>query len=528
MMIVVLVLAAISFAVGMFVFLRKSHSLTIDNTKYKQMIDSMPVNVLIADLSGKIINANKTSIDTLRKLEHLLPIRSEQIVGQSYDIFHKNPAHQKKILANPANLPHKAVIDVGDEKLDLLVTPIYDQAHQYNGAMLTWSIVTEKVKLEEETKKLTEEGAKFKQMINAMPINVLMADLNGNIVSANPSSIKTLKTLEHLLPVKADQLIGQSYDIFHKNPAYQRKILASTSNLPHKAVIGVGNEMLDLLISPILNQTGTYSGAMLTWSVVTEQIRIKEQEARIKKELDETVTTLKSSSQNLETTSEELSSSVSRISHSSNEVQNYANSVSVATEEMISSISEISKNTDKAAKMTQDAVTQMESTENIIRNLQERSDEIASILKVVTEIANQTNLLALNATIEAARAGEAGKGFAVVANEVKELANRTAEATGDIGNKIAAIQSESANALSSIGVASASVKSINEVAVTIAGSVEEQTAVTAEIGKSMRSSTERVSEMSSDISEVTNLVKSNVDRTVEINDVTGKLVSLMS
>lgn len=387
--------------------------------------------------------------------------------------------------------------------------------------------ITELVRTEQEAQKLADEGAQFKQMLDGMPINVLMADLDGKIVSANPASLKTLKTIESLLPIKADEIVGQSYDIFHENPAHQRKLLANPSNLPHSAVISIGDEKLDLLVNPIYDKFGDYTGAMLTWAVVTEQIRAKEQEERVRRELEETIAVLKASSGGLETTSDELNLGVTKIAESSTEVQNYVNSVSVATEEMISSISEISKNTDKAAKMTQEAVSQMESTESIIKNLQERSDEIASILEVVTEIANQTNLLALNATIEAARAGEAGKGFAVVANEVKELANRTAEATGDISKKISAIQSESASALSSIGVASGSVKTINEVAVTIAGSVEEQTAVTAEIGKSMRSSNEKVAEMNSEVSDISNLVQSNVGRTVEINDVTGKLVSLV-
>ncbi len=103
----------------------------------------------------------------------------------------------------------------------------------------------------------------------------------------------------------------------------------------------------------------------------------------------------------------------------------------------------------------------------------------------ISSIAGQTNLLALNATIEAARAGDAGKGFAVVASEVKNLANQTAKATGDISAQITEIEAATTEAVEAIGTIVQTIDELSRIAASIAASVEEQGAATQEIARNV-------------------------------------------
>ncbi|MCC6465132.1 MAG: PAS domain-containing protein, partial [Planctomycetes bacterium] len=130
----------------------------------RQMLDAVPVNVMMCDLDCRITYANPASLRTLRNIQHLLPVPPERVVGSSIDIFHKNPAHQRRLLADPRNLPHQANIRLGNETLDLQVIAVRDSSGRHAGSVVVWSVITEKLRTENEI-------ARIRSMVDKAPIN---------------------------------------------------------------------------------------------------------------------------------------------------------------------------------------------------------------------------------------------------------------------------------------------------------------------------------------------------------------------
>ncbi|WP_406733537.1 methyl-accepting chemotaxis protein [Vibrio scophthalmi] len=146
--------------------------------------------------------------------------------------------------------------------------------------------------------------------------------------------------------------------------------------------------------------------------------------------------------------SELVSTAVSEMQATSGVVSDNANEAANASQNANLEVQSTNQTLDKTVSSIRDLAADIEKASGVIHDLDADVGNIASVLDVIRGIAEQTNLLALNAAIEAARAGEQGRGFAVVADEVRSLASRTQQSTGEIHNMIEKLQQGAQQAVS--------------------------------------------------------------------------------
>ncbi|MHB1138025.1 MAG: methyl-accepting chemotaxis protein [Microthrixaceae bacterium] len=520
--------------------------------RWQRAFDAAPLAQLVLDPTGVVVAANPATMALLGRLHEAGQERSRDPFAAAADQHHVVGAGLSSLglgdevldLATAARrglVPAAAVATMGSCSIETTCVRLGAADAATGGAADEELLVTLRDVTDATTLALT--AARMKAMVDNAPTNIMFADRDLALQYMNPRSLATLRDLDQYLPVRADDMDGTIIDVFHQHPEHQRRMLSDPSHLPHRAVIGVGPEKLELIVSACMGDDGTYLGAMASWDVVTERLQILEAiEAAAAGDLTHEISlegdstfgqmaeglrqllsslrdsigqiasnaqTLAAASEQLMRVSNEMGSSADQTSTQANaasaaseQVSTSVSTVASATEEMGATISEIARNASTGAEVAARAVDAALTTNTTISKLGESSTEIGQIVKVITSIAQQTNLLALNATIEAARAGEAGKGFAVVANEVKELAKATAKATEDISGRIETIQTDTADAVEAIDGISTVINEISDIQNTIASAVEEQAATTAEIGRSVTEAARGSAEIADNIVQV--------------------------
>lgn len=531
-------------------------------------------NIFLADPKFIIVYANERAMETLRGIEdefrQAFGVDVEDIVGDSIHRFNKDKRRVERILRNPAALPHQTEFAFGNVILQATINAVFGGGDSLLGYVVNWEDVSTRQRLEAEQARLTS-------ILECAPTSMLMADRELTIIYVNPAMLATLCKLERYLPVKPENVWGSSMDIFHRNPAHQRKLVGDPRNLPLRTNITIGPEVIDLVVTAIYDQNQNYLGPMITWELITEKLEAEakvkeanEHERRLAEEfrskvesilgvvnaasrgdlsreitvhgadavgqmgeglakffsnlrgnvtnISKTAQSLAGASRQLTAVSQQMAANAEETATQANvasaaaeEVSKNVSTVATGAEEMGMSIKEIAKNANEAAKVAESAVEVARKTNAIVAKLGESSGEIGNVIKVITGIAQQTNLLALNATIEAARAGEAGKGFAVVANEVKELAKQTAKATSDISRKIEAIQNDTRSAVEAIGQIGKIINQINDIQNTIASAVEEQTSTTGEISRNVAEAARGSNEIAHNITGVAQAARSTTE-----------------
>ncbi len=358
-----------------------------ENTRIKAALDSAEVNIMMADVDLNIMYLNDAVFNMFAEIEdtlkEVLPnFDRNNLMGVNIDVFHKDPSHQRKLLAN-LKTTYRSTVEVNGLTLVIISTPVFDEEGERLGTVVEWQNRTAEVGVENEVASIVEAAANgdFSQTINEdgkQGFFLKLAEGINEMLSTTGTSINdVVSVLRGLASGDLTQKVEQDYS-------------------------GVFGQLKDDVNSTV-------------------------------DRLTEVIGTVYSSAESSATTSTEVSSTAQQLGDGSSTQAASLEQISSAMEQMSANVRQSADNASQTEQIAQKAANDADESGKTVLEAVGAMKSIAEKISIIEEIARQTNLLALNAAIEAARAGEHGKGFAVVASEVRKLAERSQTAAGEIG-----------------------------------------------------------------------------------------------
>ena len=411
------------------------------NLRVRSGLDVVRSNVMIADQDYNIMYMNGSLTTMLREAESelrkVLPkFDSSRLIGTCMDVFHKNPAHQRRMMESLVGT-HEAHINVGTLKFHLVATAVMDQHGKRAGTVIEWRNETAEKAIEEEVDQVVN-AAVAGDFSRRIPLEGKQGFMLNLAKAMNGLSENTAKALNELAQMFGSLSEG---DFRCRITADYQGMFGQLKTDANTMADRISTTMSD--IKAAVREVTSASAEISTSSTDLSQ-RTEEQAASL----------------------EETSASMEEIAAT---VKKNAENAHQANESAASAREVASRGGEVVAKAVE-AMGQIESS----------SRKISDIIGVIDEIARQTNLLALNAAVEAARAGDAGRGFAVVATEVRSLAQRSSQAAKDIKDLITSSNNQVQGGVELVNKAGTALAEIVDSINKVAGIVAEIASASAE------------------------------------------------